>query len=365
MSAPATFFCIVGNNDTSWRVDVPAKALGAKVVKVPMEVAQSQFTNPNLDGDFRWYLSKDDDPVYPDLEGTAVWTRPDTLRATHAIAMYDQGARMVAEVDDNYLAPPKHNLFMRQHYHQRSRDEIRKAYATFEHIIVTTDWLAEVYRRELKGIMRGYKLPHFHVCGNHVDPDDWPEAEDYDGPLRIGWMGSDSHWRDVWLAYSALGWASKSGHRAIFIGYDPKWWPQCSIKSGRIPARTEYGFTFEHIPWVDPREWKRKAFPLDIALAPLEANKFTRCKSDVKVLEYGMAGAAVVASRVIYGKTIRHGETGLIARDAAEMLKHTQALARDSKMRAELAANLTQYVREERLITQPKNLNPWREAIGA
>lgn len=357
---PCTWFTVVGNNDCSWRVDTPAKALGAKVIKIRQETGAAELNAPNLDGNFRWYMTEDGDAVYPDLEGEcAVWTRPDQTRAIHAIAMADQGIRMVAEVDDNYLAPAKFNPFMRQHYRAATYDEIKRAYAPFDHIIVTTDWLRDSYRKQLKDF--GVKpLPAFHVCGNHIDPADWPDPEPYDGPVRIGWMGSDSHFRDVKLAYPAMKLAYDHGCHVVLIGYDPRWRP--GQITGRNLERTA-GFEYEYVGWTDPKDWKRSAFPIDIGLAPLERNVFTLGKSDIKVIDYAMSGAAVVASDTVYGKTIKHEQTGLIGSSQAEIAYQTMRLVRDPKMRHELAANLRQYILENRVITQPENLRPWKEAI--
>lgn len=371
MSVPATWICILGNNDATWRVQIPADALGAKVIKVTEKTWQSEALNPNLDGDFRWYLNSECDAVYPDLEGpTAVWTRPDVTRATHAIAMWDQGKRIVCEVDDNYLAPPKYNPVMSVNFTKRTQEEIARAFAPFDDIIVTTPYLRDVYTKAFRAL--GVKpLPEFHICGNHISPQMAATTpEPYDGPVRVGWMGSDSHWRDIRLAYPAFEAAAAEGAEIVIIGYDPKWWPQCGNRQWKGPyAGREFGFNYTHIPWVNPAQWERSPFPIDIGICPLERNKFTLGKSDVKVLDYALAGAAVVCSDTVYGDTIRHGETGLLVRrrqTAAamkEMGEHVLQLVRDAKMRRELAGNLRQYVNEERVITQPHNLNPWKEAI--
>lgn len=358
--APCTFYVVVGGNDTSWRVDTPAKALGAKVVRMRLDNFADELKTPTPDGNFRWKPTRWG-ASYPDHEGdTAVWTRPDQLRATHAVAMHGNGIRTVAEVDDNYFAPLKFNRFMREHFSESPYKEIAHTYAPFERVIVTTEVLRDAFAAGMrKGGVR--QLPEFHVCGNHVDPDEWPERLPYDGPVRVGWMGGESHWRDLNLAYPALKLAYDYGAKLHMIGYDPQWRPQSKIKGKQ--KGTTFGFQYEHTRWIDPSAWKRRsAYPLDIALAPLERNEFTLGKSDCKVVEYGMSGAAVVCSDTVYNKTIRHGETGLIGNSPLALARHVERLIREPKLRDELAVNLAQYVREERLITLEKNLKPWREA---
>ncbi len=361
MTAPATWYVVAGNNDTSWRVDIPAAAIGAKVVKINQDRGRYDLAHPNLTGDFRWTITEEGEAFYPDQEGdSAVWTRPDGPRAAHALAMYEKGVRIVAEVDDNYLADPKFNLFMRRHYGASTRDEIKRAFAPFDHIIVTTPRLRDYFRKGLK--QYGVKpLPEFHVCGNHIDPDRWPVRPAYEGPVRVGWMGSDSHWRDIRLGYTAFKLAADLGCHVHFIGYDPKWRPDQVAAANRNKGNLE-GFEYEHTEWIDPRQWDRQqAYPLDIAIAPLERNAFTLGKSDVKVLEYGMSGAAVVCSDTIYGQTIIHGETGLIGNSPMEIARHTHTLIQNPRLRAELVQNLQQYIKENRLISQ--HTAEWEEAV--
>lgn len=360
--APATWYCVQGSNDTYWRVDVPAKAIGANVCKIPVATGRQQLAEPGLvDRDFRWYLTADG-AGYPDHEGAAVFTRPDQARATHALAMKDEGARVVAETDDNYFAPREQNLAMRLRYDERSADLYRDALACFDGLITTTTALRDQCWKALtKGQRR--QVDYF-VIGNHLDPDDWPEPVPRTGRLRVGWMGSDSHFRDVKLAYPALKWAADHGCEIVIIGYDPRWHPQCAVAGiSGLRRGDEFGFPYTLIPWIDPAEFERPkaTWPLDVALAPLELTTFNLGKSDVKFLEYAMSGAATVASNLPVYQSIRHGETGFLAGSPEELLRWTQELCTNERLRRELAAAAREYVLAERLIAQ--HAHEWEEAI--
>ncbi|MEO6324211.1 MAG: glycosyltransferase, partial [Thermoanaerobaculia bacterium] len=64
-------------------------------------------------------------------------------------------------------------------------------------------------------------------------------------------------------------------------------------------------------------EWMRKTLQWDIAIAPLVDNAFTRCKSDIKYLDYGALGVpGVFSDSAAYRDTVKHGETGFLAGDA-------------------------------------------------
>jgi hypothetical protein len=203
------------------------------------------------------------------------------------------------------------------------------------------------------------------VIGNHVDPDHWPEtAPNPSGRLRVGWMGSDSHFRDIKLAYPALQWAAEQGHEVVLIGYDPHWRPQCTLGAhSGLRYGDQFGFPYTWIPWVDPREFERPrvAWPIDIGLAPLERTTFNLGKSDVKWGEYVMSGAATIASAgTVYGE-IAHGETGLLANSPEAFHRLTRELCQNPRLREQLVLGAEQHWRERRLITQ--HTHEWQEAI--
>jgi len=56
----------------------------------------------------------------------------------------------------------------------------------------------------------------------------------------------------------------------------------------------------------------------EIAFMPLADTRFNNFKSDLKFVEAGAHGLACIASPVVYGETIRHGETGLVVASPAE-----------------------------------------------
>jgi glycosyltransferase involved in cell wall biosynthesis len=90
----------------------------------------------------------------------------------------------------------------------------------------------------------------------------------------------------------------------------------------------------------------------DICLQPLDDTKFNRYKSDIKFLEAGAAGLAVIASPVVYEDYIDHGKTGLIASSPKEWKDLLMKLVKDVGYRKTLGANAKAYVRENRLLMQ-------------
>ena len=362
---PATWIYVQGGNDCYWRVEMPAKHIGAKLIRIPEESGGFDLTDPNMDRDFRWQLTEDG-AEYPDLEGTAVFTRPCDYRTVHAIAMRDNyGCRIVAELDDNYVAPGKFNLAIRDWDDPGLIKGTHMAILLYyDAIIFSTEWLRDryvkEYRKELR--LRAKHLPELHIAGNHIDPDDWPKRSPMrkDGKLRVGWMGSPSHIWDLKMAYPALLAAHRLGHEVVIIGFDPHWRPEDTYISG---VRPQYPFEYTYIPWKNPLDYGRPeiGLPLDIAIAPLTHDEFNLGRSDVKALEYGISGAAVVASQTVYNRTLVHGETALLGQSREEHEQNVLRLIADDTLRENLAGNLAQYIREERLIQH--HINDWRNAI--
>lgn len=352
MTAPATFYPIVGSGqaDTYWRCDMPAKAIGAKVAALDSKIADRALEAPNSDTAFPWRLTETG-AEYPEHEGTALVIRPQISgRTDHMLAMQAGGIRVVAEVDDNYTADPKFNPAMSQEMRGRERQAHIRAMAVADAVIVSTEHLRKRYTeafRDAKG-----PRPPIHVVGNHLDPNDFPERSESDR-LRVGWMGSQSHLDDVRHIVPALEEANALGCEVViqgFAGWRKEW----------------LDFPHTHVPWQDPdqREWKMAQIPLDIGLIPLTVNDFTLGKSDLKVLEYGANGVAVVAQNCsVYNRTVKHGETGLLAGGWRDFVLMVRELVKSRRLREGLVEANRQYINEHRLISQ--HAKEWMDALGA
>jgi hypothetical protein len=367
-TASATFYAIVGNSDYYWRTLAPCRVLGAHARLIPEKGGWYAVTQPNDDSEFPWTQDETGLATYPAHQGsTAVWVRPDLARATHAKAMRQlHGIRVIAETDDNYLADGNQNIYMRENgFGPKERLEHMKAVASMDAMVFSTDWLRDYYWKQLRAEFGRGRLPDAFVCRNHVLEEDWPIVEDYDGPVRVGWMGSPSHVWDVNLAWPALMYANYMGGKTVMVGYDPSGDDHGVEMSGSAAKAADQWrkIGYEHVPWRQMDGTSRMRLPFDIGLCPLLSNSFTLGKSDVKFLEYSIAGAATVASNnPVYNRTIIHGETGLLVGSPSEMIDAVALLMKDRRLRETLVANAQQYVRENRGETQLRQ--EWTEAIN-
>jgi hypothetical protein len=103
------------------------------------------------------------------------------------------------------------------------------------------------------------------------------------------------------------------------------------------------------LPVLPYAEYMAAMAGCQVALMPLEGTFGERFKSDLKFLEASGLGLATVASPAVYGDTIVHGETGLIAREPQDWPVELGRLLGDTGFRRGLARRAWDYVRTERM----------------
>lgn len=184
------------------------------------------------------------------------------------------GKRRVVDVDDNYVSPQLREIVGR--YHKKNgemwgdrQESHKKMVREADYVICATPSLAEVYSKYNDNIV---------VCENTVDPADWPDVRKR--KMIVGCVLSTNHLDDFHLVEDALRYASMAGAEVQVVGLDPEW---------------DFSYThFSFTPSV--ASYRRVLSKWSIGVAPVVDNNVTRCKSDLKWLEFTMSGAALVAS---------------------------------------------------------------------
>jgi len=100
----------------------------------------------------------------------------------------------------------------------------------------------------------------------------------------------------------------------------------------------------------------------DIGICPIESNRFNFSKSNLKFLEFSANNLACVCSNVEnYAKTVKHGDTGLLADNTTDSwYSNLKELILDEDKRKEMGLRAHAFVRENYNITQ--NINLWVDA---
>lgn len=331
--AKATWWAQASPGTTYWRCEVPARRL-------PGQVLQLQVKDIQRNGN---------DYVYPRQEGAAIWQFPgNTGRALMMAGMQQAGIPVFVEVDDNYLIPLDAQettqwgiKIDRYNLDKVSREAHRRIIPWTDGVIVATEELARHYRKA---------NPNTFVCPNSIEVDDWPEPEKPDdGVLRIGYAASASHRWDIRLLEDAFHWASRQdGVEVVLFGLAPKtgYWA---------------GINPTVVPWTDTlADYRRSLQILDVGCCPLRETAWSRCKSDLKAMEYAMAGAMSIVSRVEPYQPW-FDKPCLIAEREKDWKKLVQWCVSNRDEVKQLAREAKDYVLKERTIEQ--NLWHWEEAL--
>jgi len=188
------------------------------------------------------------------------------------------GVRTVLLLDDLITnLPPGHPMVGRQRSDLEGR--LGRAMERVDEVVVTTDELAD---RLALGRARPRVIPDsvpasFHALGRPAE-----RRPPGDRRLRVGWAGASQHEADLRLLKPVVR-ALAERVDWIFFGLCPDYLRPCA-------AEVHPGVAFDDYPWA------LRDIGLDLALAPLQDHPYNRCKSPVKLLEFGMLDTPVIAS---------------------------------------------------------------------
>ncbi|HEY9102737.1 glycosyltransferase [Chitinimonas sp.] len=188
---------------------------------------------------------------------------------------HQKNIRLVFEADDLMTAVPKKSLH-RADLPRDMADKMRRALAFCDRFIVTTEPLKEAFRDMHEDI---------RVVPNSIDFDIWGELKPkrrVGKKPRVGWAGGVSHGGDLELIYDVVRELADEVEW-VFFGMAPD-------AIAPYLADIRGGVPFKDYPA------NLASLNLDVALAPLELNAFNECKSNLRVLEYGVLGYPMIAT---------------------------------------------------------------------
>lgn len=184
---------------------------------------------------------------------------------------------LVFELDDLTTNLPMKSLH-REHIPKEIRKWLREAVALCDRFIVSTEPLADAYR-DLSSDIR--------VVKNAIDMRLWGDLTPLRGQgrkPRVGWAGGVSHTGDLEMIAEVVA-ALADEVDWVFMG-------MCPDKLRPHVKEFHAGVAIDRYPAA------LAALNLDLALAPLEINHFNECKSNLRLLEYGVLGYPVIATDI-------------------------------------------------------------------
>ena len=271
-------------------------------------------------------------------------TEPDRL-VRPLFAALDQypeplrGRALVYETDDDLFGVQPWNGQINRV--NPERDVIERMMRRADLVTVATPVLADRLRRFNDEI---------RVIRNAVDPSWYEPGADstlVTGEPRLVYFGSAVRMRDYDVCRPAVDEVV-----ARFPAARRVWLGAFGSRNGGSPAQV-----LEAVDEVGPFMEPPSAFSAyltamrpDIGLAPLVGDTFDQAKSELHRLEYTMAGAATVATRIAGGgpfDPIRHGVDGLLAESPADWLEALTRLAASPGLREDIAGRA-----RERVLTE-------------
>ena len=172
--------------------------------------------------------------------------------------------------------PPKNPYFKTVYKDIKKR--VRKCASLADRIIVTTDSLAN----ELHNLH-----DDIQVVPNYLDENIWGALQSKRNTgtrPRVGWAGAQQHYGDLEILQDVV---RETANEVDWIFF------------GMCPDFLKPYVHEEHsaVNFADYPE-KLASLNLDLAVAPLERNKFNQGKSNLRLLEYGMLGWPVIATDI-------------------------------------------------------------------
>jgi glycosyltransferase involved in cell wall biosynthesis len=310
---------------------------------------------------FTWGIDYFDEPA--DVVIVDRLWRPDVnmalaKRLVHSLKR--AGARLIYNLDDDLLSLPPNAQGWPSREH---KDIVRFFLENADAVLVTTERLARHLQGHcqrltvLTNALDERLIANAGIAGSRV--------RRADTKVVIGIMGTRTHLQDLRLIIPAL--------REVYGEYAEKVEFQCVGVADSLDIKAAFGDIPVRIIQPLPHEEEYPLFMLwftsevawDIALAPLVANHFNRCKSDIKLLDYAAIGAAGIYSDLEpYRAVIHRAEAGLLVENTADAwVEALQTLIEDEHARERLSVNARNYLYKHRTLQQ--RARQWPLALQA
>jgi GT2 family glycosyltransferase/tetratricopeptide (TPR) repeat protein len=179
--------------------------------------------------------------------------------------------------DDLMTALPPKNPFSKTVY-KDIKQRLRKCLSLADRLVVTTEPLAQALQSMIGDV---------RVVPNYLDESVWAplaSRRGVAGKPRVGWAGAQQHLGDLEMIEQVV--------RETADVVDWVFFGMCPESLRPYAMEVHEAVRFEDYPS------RLAALNLDIAIAPLEHNRFNEAKSNLRILEYGALGWPVIASDI-------------------------------------------------------------------
>jgi processive 1,2-diacylglycerol beta-glucosyltransferase len=260
------------------------------------------------------------------------------------------GTPLIYSIDDNLLDLTPQG-FNRVLFTMEKLMAMRYLAREADGIIVTTHFLRERLRRLNDNIF---------VVPNALDERLWGTEAPLEKPASvrnsrkvIGYMGTHTHDADLMMILQPLREILREHSDRVELHLLGGFADSAVVEAfaGLPVSVLDVGNNVEYPDFV---RWMAQNVKWDLAIAPLEEDSFTRCKSDIKFLDYSILGIPGIYSRgAVYGKSIHHLETGYLAENNAQSWTEAlDLLLNDDSLRKRMGRRAQEYTLSTRTLQQ-------------
>ena len=222
-------------------------------------------------------------------------------------AVHAHGVQIVLDQDDYWKVDSWHPAV-----------ELRKQENTEQSIvrsIYSADWVTTTHKRLAKKITRLDKNKRVLILPNAIDSKEaqWSSKKKKSDALRFGYVGAASHARDL---EELGGYNFKAEGKKMYVANVMDFADILGATDKMKVADVEsYGFMYDNF---------------DVAIAPLKATEFNKCKSDLKVLEAGFKKCAFIGANMHpYTFLIENGVNGILCSNAKEWREAIEGMTKE------------------------------------
>lgn len=274
--------------------------------------------------------------------------RPGTLLAHNAV--HDEQLRALRDYrqftdtflvfgqDDLMFELPRSNPFHRTVFKDIKR-RLRTALSACHRLVVTTEALAQAYRHYADDIV---------IVPNYLPRAVWGQLRSRrrrGAKPRVGWAGALQHGGDLQILRKVIE-ATAEEVDWVFFGM--------SLQEFREHCRELHApVAFEAYPRTLAR------LDLDLAVAPLEHNRFNEAKSNLRLLEYGALGWPVVCTDI---EPYRGAPVCRVRNDSRAWISAIRERIHDLDAAAREGDTLRQWVHDRWMLED--HLQEWLSALS-
>jgi GT2 family glycosyltransferase/glycosyltransferase involved in cell wall biosynthesis len=285
----------------------------------------------------------------PHADLVVIWRAEWAAALEAACAVWRRnGARIVFDVDDHMFDPDLARVEVIDGIRSLgvAEEQVAEMYGRVQRTLLAAD-VGTATTEELACGMRSLGRTAF-VLPNGFDWRTYRASrlaaiargrQEDDGLVRIGYAaGSCTHQQDFAAAVSAVAGVLRDNPHCRLVLFRQGAFGRKILDPAEFPDLTGLEHQVEWRPMVPLAQLPEEMARFDVNIAPLEVdNVFCEAKSELKFFEAALVGVPTVASPTgPFARAIRDGETGMLARTAAEWRAALGELVADPALRRRL-----------------------------